>query len=193
MKSVPLLIAVCGCIFSACLSSSPDVLESQQREPSVAFGIIEVTEVGPNPRQFPARVRFIDVVHVSTRKQTRIMVNPELQTFTTSLHPGAYEMIRVQINEGPFMAESYLHATFEIPADAMTYLGRWQFAVETPRTQRMVSLTISEENRNWEEVRGRDPGMEGKTIVNAFPQLMNSQDRLYAVAPNPKLKYFYRQ
>ncbi|GJL55997.1 MAG: hypothetical protein NPIRA02_31290 [Nitrospirales bacterium] len=193
MKVVSLLIAVCGCIFSACLASSPDALEGQEREASMAFGSIDVTEVGPNPRQFPARVRFVDVVHVATQQQIRIKVNPRLQTFFVSLRPGTYEMVRVQINEGPFMAESYLHARFDIPAGMVTHLGRWQFAVETPRTQRMVSLTISEENWNWDEVLEHNPGMEGKVIINSFPQLMDSRDRLYAVAPNPKLKYFYRQ
>jgi len=166
---------------------------SDEGESSIVFGIIEVTEIGPNPRQFPARVGFVDVVHARTQKWTRIKINPTSQTFAVSLNPGHYEITRLQISEGPFTAQSYLSGTFNIAASDVTYLGTWQLNVDTPRTQRMMRFDVSEDSLNWDEVFEKYPAMKGKSVVSSFPTLLEKETRMYVVSPNPKLKYFYRQ
>ncbi|WP_454064478.1 hypothetical protein [Candidatus Nitrospira salsa] len=191
--TVPLIIAVYGLLLPSCATVEGQAEMSEEGEPSIVFGRIEVNEIGPNPRQFPARVRFVDVVHVPTQDWTRIKINPTSQTFAVSLSPGRYEMTRLQVTEGPFTAQSYLSGTFNIAANDVTYLGTWQLNVDTPRTQRMITFDVSDGSLNWDEVFENYPAMKGKSVVNAFPKLVENQARLYAVAPNPKLKYFYRQ
>lgn len=164
----------------------------ERGDQSLVFGGIALETIGPNPRQFPARLRFFDVINVSTQERTRVMVGAEAQTFSVFLLPGHYEVIRLQFNEGPFRAESSVTMRFHIAANQLTYLGTWQLKVDTPRTQRMVRMEVPQKNPNWEEVFEGDPTLKGKFVVNSFPELTTRQARMYVVAPYPKVPYFYR-
>lgn len=177
---------------SGCFTVGARNVTGERGDQSLAFGGIDIETIGPNPRQFPARLRFFDVIHVSTQERTRVMVEAEAQTFSVFLIPGHYEVIRLQFNEGPFRAEVSVTMRFHIPANQLTYLGTWQLKVDTPRTQRMVRMEVPEKNPDWEEVFEADPILKGKIVVNSFPELTTHQARMYVVAPIPKVPYFYR-
>lgn len=186
------LIAILSIFLSSCFTVGAQNVTGEGGDQSLAFGGIDIETIGPNPRQFPTRLRFFDVIHVSTQERTRVMVEAEAQTFSVLLLPGHYEVIRLQFNEGPFRAESSVTMRFRIPANQLTYLGAWQLKVDTPRTQRMVRMEIPQKNPNWEEVFEADTILKGKSVVNSFPELTTHQARMYVVAPVPKVPYFYR-
>ncbi|GJL69713.1 MAG: hypothetical protein NPIRA06_23480 [Nitrospirales bacterium] len=177
---------------SGCFTVGAENVTGERGDQSLAFGGIDIEIIGPNPRQFPTRLRFFDVIDVSTQERTRVMVEAETQTFSVSLLPGHYEVIRLQFNEGPFRAEVSVTMRFHIPANQLTYLGTWQLKVDTPRTQRMVRMEIPEKNPNWGAVFEADPILKGKFVVNSFPQLSTHKTRLFVVSPIPKVPYFYR-
>ena len=190
---VSLLMAVCGLELLGCATSGVQGPATFKSEQFLTFGRVEVKDIGPNPRQFLSQLRFFDVVNTETKKRTRILVNKREGAFTASLEPGQYEVVRVQINEGPFMAESHVMRKFQINPDVVTYLGKWEFNVDTPRTQRMVRINISEDRSNWDAIIEDKPKLKTKTVVNSFPEPMAGETRLYAVSPNPKVKYFRRR
>ncbi len=185
-------IAILSMFLSGCFTVGAQNVTGERGDQSLVFGGIDLETIGPNPRQFPARLRFFDVIHVSTKERTRVMVGAEAQTFSVFLLPGHYEVIRLQFNEGPFRAESSVTMRFHIPTNQLTYLGTWQLKVDTPRTQRMVRLEVPQKNPNWEEVFEGDTTLKGKFVVNSFPELTTHQARMYVVAPYPKVPYFYR-
>ena len=188
----PFSIAILSMFLSGCFTVGAQNVTRERGDQSLAFGRIDIETIGPNPRQFPARLRFFDVVHVSTQERTRVMIESEAQTFSVFLIPGHYEVVRLQFNEGPFRAESSVTMRFQISATQLTYLGTWQVKVDTPRTQRMVWMEVSEKSPNWEKAFEAHPILKDKSVVNSFPEFTSHQARMYVVAPIPKVKYFYR-
>ena len=191
--AVPFLITLVGLALSGCVATGLQERAITESQRSLTYGRVKVTDVGPNPRQYLSQVRFFDVVNTQTQKQTRVSVMKRKGGFAVSLDPGPYEVVRIQISEGPFMAESYMNATFEVVPDAVVYVGIWNIEVDTPRTQRMVSFDMSEDDVNWQEVFEEHSDMQGQKVVASIPHLLEKESRLYAVAPNPKVKYFYRR
>lgn len=189
---VPFSLAILSLFLSGCFTAGDQSVTRERGDQSMAFGGIDIETIGPNPRQFPARLRFFDVVNVSTQERTRVMVESEAQTFSVFLMPGHYEVVRLQITEGPFRTESSITMRFHISPNQLTYLGTWQLKVDTPRTQRMVWMEVSEKNSKWEKAFEAHPILKGKSVGNSFPELTVHQARMYVVAPIPKVKYFYR-
>jgi len=74
----------------------------------------------------------------------------------------------------------------------MTYLGTWQFDVDTPRTQRMLRTEITNEEPNWGEIHMMDRALNRKTMEVFLPKLESEEIRLFTVAPYPKISYYYR-
>ncbi len=177
----------------ACASVQHNTLLEGQENQVAGFGQVQLSTSGPNPRSFPAQLRFFDVVNIETQERTRVRIGKAEGAFTMSLNPGHYEIIRIQINEGPFMTESQISHTFQIKPNVLTYLGKWELDVDTPRTQRMVRIKISEDRSSWLAIVETEPRLKTKSVVNFLPEPIAGETRLYAVAPNPKVKYFYRQ
>jgi len=186
------LAVICSMFLSACFKPGDQNGTRTSGEQSMAFGVIEVKSIGPNPRQFSTRLRFFDVIHVATQERTRVMVEPDAQIFLISLRPGHYEVIRMQMNAGPFRAEFSITMRFQIRANQLNYLGTWQLNVDTPRTQRMVRMEVTENSPNWEDIFEAHPNLQEQSVVHALPELATHQARMYVVAPMPKVKYFYR-
>jgi hypothetical protein len=188
----PFSIAISSMFLSGCVTVGAQNVISERGDQSMAFGGIVIETIGPNPRQFPARLSFFDVVHDSTQERIRVMIESEAQRFSVLLSPGHYEVVRLQITQGPFRTESSIPMRFHISANQLTYLGTWQLKVDTPRTQRMVWIEVSEKNKNWEKAFEGHPILKDKTVVSSFPEFTTHQARMYVVAPIPKVPYFYR-
>ncbi len=62
---------------SGCFTVGTQHVTGEPGDQSLVFGGIDIETIGPNPRQFPARLRFFDVIHVSTQERTRVMVEAE--------------------------------------------------------------------------------------------------------------------
>ncbi len=184
---------VLGFFLVGCAASLGGNMKDEEGSRSLVFGVVDLHTVGPNPRQFPVQLRFFDVVNTVTQERTRVSVEKHYGAFSVSLVPGQYEIVRIQVNEGPFMAESHVSHSFHIESNEVVYLGKWQLDVDTPRTERMVRMTIVEDRVQWDAIIESDPQLTNQTIVNSFPGPLVGTTRLYAITSNSKIKYFNRQ
>lgn len=120
-------------------------------------------------------------------------IHSDSDVFSLRLPAGAYSIDRVQFNEGPFMAESHMHSTFRVSPKQATYLGVWQFEVETPRTVRLVRIHLVEGEPEFPHEISTKLFSEPIQIETILPKPQIIETRVFSVAPYPKVKYFYRQ
>jgi hypothetical protein len=159
----------------------------------VVLGRVQIVLTAPSPRWYAPEVRFFELRNRATEERSRVDIASTDELFVLSLPPGEYELTRVQINEGPFLAMADLGASFSVNPDGVTYLGTWRFMVDSPRTQRMVILTVvPEQAKAQRQLTTQYPGLAGRPFVTVLPTPATSETRLYAVAPYPRYRYFRR-
>lgn len=159
----------------------------------LVFGYIQVETDGSNPRRYPTNVRFFFLTNAETGERFRIDVNSDSEVFALRLPAGNYSVDRVQFNEGPFMAESHMQIEFYVNPERATYLGVWQFEIETPRTVRLMRLHILEGDPDFPKKFSTNLVSEHTPIETVLPKPDTFEARVFSVAPIPKVKYFYRQ
>ncbi|HEU4684076.1 MAG TPA: hypothetical protein VFS39_06210 [Nitrospira sp.] len=124
-------------------------------------------------------------------------VESEDQRFILPIAPGDYELIRVQINEGPFLSIAQLGSTFSVGHDAVTYLGTWRFGVDSPKYGRMLSVSMvsDEEDRAdaAEAVKLQYPSLDDGELTTVLPAPAELQTRLYEVMPYPRYSRYFRR
>ena len=185
--SLSLVILVFGCSFIPSGSFQPSTTHE------LVFGYIQVETTGANSRGYPTNVRFISLGNTDTGERFRIDVNSDSEVFSVRLPVGHYSVDRVQFNEGPFMAESHVQFEFQVPPKRAIYLGVWQFAVETPRTVRLVRIHFVEGDTGFQKEISARILSETTPIETVLPKPNIFETRMFSVAPHPKVKYFYRQ
>lgn len=185
-------IVTCGVLLTACAGvDKKDLMEDKGAE-TTAFGLIKVQVSGPTSRGFPTHLRFFHVVNLNTQERIRVDVKSAAKPFVLNLAPGDYEIVRVQFNEGPMRTESHVSLQFQIQPNRTTYLGTWQFDVDTPRTQRMLRMDFVDEQPNREEISMMHPSHKGETMVVSLPESQNDKVRLYIIPPYPKISFYWR-
>jgi hypothetical protein len=177
---------------TACVGVAPQDWQWKKGEEPTAFGLIKVRTTGSYSRGYQTQLRFFHLLNLGTGERLRVDVQSASKTFFLTLAPGDYEVVRVQFNEGPMMMESHVSLQFQVHPNGTTYLGTWQFDVDTPRTQRMLRTEIVHEQPNWEEVSMMPRATNRKTMEISLPDSGNEEIRLFTVAPYPKISYYYR-
>ena len=157
------------------------------------FGSIHVKTIGINPRGYRTQVRFIALTNTQTHERYRMQVNSELDVLFLKLPVGEYSVDRVQFNEGPFLGEAHIDFRFHVSPGKTTYLGNWQFELETPRTIRQVHISLSEGDPTVIKKVADIMASEQPPIETVVPKPDSFVARVYSVAPYPKIKYFYRR
>jgi hypothetical protein len=113
------------------------------------------------------------------------------------LAPGEYELIRVQINEGPFLSMAELSSTFSVGSDPVTYLGTWRFGVDSPKYGRMVSISMINDDHDRAQtlhaLASNDPSLDVGAVATALPNPAELQTRLYEVMPYPRVPRYFRR
>ena len=186
------VIVSCGVLMTACGGVAQKDWPSKKGEEPTVFGLIKVRTTGSYSRGYHTQLRFFHLLNLGTGERIRVDVQSAAKAFILSLAPGDYEVIRVQFNEGPMMMESHVSLQFQVHPNRTTYLGTWQFDVDTPRTQRMLRTEIIHEEPNWGEIRMMDPALNRKPMEVFLPKLGSKEIRLFTVAPYPKISYYYR-
>ena len=181
------LVMVTGCVSGLQETSS----DSTTHE--LAFGYVQVETKGPNPRIFPAKLRFFLLTNEETGARSRVNVNSESGVFSVRLPAGRYAVDRVQFSEGPFRAESHVQLKFHVPEKKLAYLGSWQFEVETPRTVRLVRVRILEGEAEFSKKFSAELGLERTPIETVLPKPETLETRAFYVDPTPNAKYFRRR
>ncbi|MCA9472542.1 MAG: hypothetical protein MRJ96_02610 [Nitrospirales bacterium] len=187
------LVVTMAILSMACaFTQTEDVLPGTDGK-VLAFGVIKVEQAGPYFRWDWTHVRFLDFVNVQTDHEIREYVDASEDAFVLRLLPGTYRLVRIQVSDGPYRAESYLDATFTVHAESVNYLGTWNFAIDSPRTQRMVKLNIESDQPDWETFQEKIPELRGLPLKIALPQPVSEQSRLFSVNPYPNVRYFKRR
>lgn len=178
-------------VLLGCTVARPGVSKSSS-EQVLVFGYAHVVTHGQNPRRFPTHLRFISMRNMDTGERHRVDIQSDSDLFSLHLTPGHYSVDRVQFNEGPFMAESHVQFEFQVSHRRAIYIGLWKFEVETPRTVRLVRIHVVEGDPAFSQKFPVGSVSERTPIEVELPQPNFLEARVFSVAPNPKVKYFYR-
>lgn len=181
------LVLVTGCV------SAPQETLPDETTHELAFGYVRVDTKGPNPRMYPARLRFFFLMNEETGERSRVNVNTESGVFSVRLRPGRYVVDRVQFSEGPFRVESHVELRFHVPEKKLAYLGSWHIELETPRTIRGVKIRILEGETDFSKKFSAELGLERTPIVMVLPKPETFEARGFMVDGQPNARYFRRR
>ena len=189
---VAFVIFMSAILTTSCAGIADTDFQRGKGEIPTAFGLLKVRTSGTYSRGYETQLRFFHLKNRTTGERLRANVQSSGRAFDLALDPGDYEVIRVQINEGPMMMESHVSFRFKVPPNAAIYLGNWEFDVDTPRTQRMLRIAISPEMPAWKEFALLNRSQQKMAMKASIPELNTEEVRLYTVAPYTKISYYYR-
>jgi hypothetical protein len=180
-----------------CATALPSVPEEGSVQSNVAVGRVVTVLTGERSRIYEPAVKSFEVQNRQTKERFTVEIASDDEQFIVPLTPGEYELIRVQINEGPFLSMAQLGSVFSVGQDHVTYVGTWRFGVDSPKYGRMVSVSMI----NNEEDRAQvvhtlvvsDPSVDVDAVAVALPDPAEVQTRLYEVMPYPRVPRYFRR
>ena len=179
-----------------CVKELSAVPEEGTVQSNVAVGRVVAVLTGQRSRIYEPAVRSFEVQNRQTKERFTVDVASDNERFIVPLMPGDYELIRVQINEGPFLSMAELASTFSVGPDPVTYLGTWRFGVDSPKYGRMVSISMVTDEEDRTEVLqmlARDQTVDTESVATALPNPPEIQARLYEVMPYPRVSRYFRR
>ena len=181
----------------ACVKELPAVPEEGIVQSNVAVGRVVAVLTGERSRIYEPAVRSFEVQNRQTKERVTVEVESDDERFIVPLAPGDYELIRVQINEGPFLSMAQLGSVFSIGQEPVTYVGTWRFGVDSPKYGRMVSVSmISDEEDRAEALdtlTSMDRSLDVRAVTTVLPNPTEQQARLYEVMPYPRVPRYFRR
>ncbi len=189
---------VAGLLFlQACVNELPSMPEEGTVQSNVAVGRALAVITGERSRIYEPAVRSFEIQNAKTKERFTVEIQSDDERFILPLPPGDYELIRVQINEGPFLSIAELASTFSVGQEPITYLGTWRFGVDSPKYGRMVSVSIVNDEDDRADVLHTltlsDPSLDVNTVATALPAPSEVQTRLYEVMPYPRVPRYFRR
>jgi hypothetical protein len=164
---------------------------------NVAVGRVIAVLTGERSRKYEPAVKAFEVSNRLTDERFMVEVGSDNERFILTLPPGEYELIRVQINEGPFLSIAQLASRFSVGPDSITYLGTWRFGVDSPKYGRMVSLSIVSDEPDRADIvqtlAAIDPSLDREEVTTALPDPPQLQTRLFEVMPYPRVPRYFRR
>jgi hypothetical protein len=189
--------AVAFLFLPACVREFPAVPEEGLVQSNVAVGRVVAVLTGERSRIYEPAVRSFEVQNRQTQERFTVEVESNDERFIVPLAPGDYELIRVQINEGPFLSMAQLGSVFSVGQDPVTYVGIWRFGVDSPKYGRMVSVSMinDEEDRTQalDTLVNKDPSLDLRAVTTVLPNPTEQQARLYEVMPYPRVPRYFRR
>ena len=187
-----------GMLFlQGCITELPAVPEAGAVQAQLAVGRVVAVLTGERSRIYQPAVRSFEVQNRQTKARFNVLIESDNESFILPLSPGDYELIRVQINEGPFLSLAQLASTFTVGEDPITYLGTWRFGVDSPKYGRMMSVSMinDEEDRarTLDMLTRKDPSVGVDVVATALPDPPELQTRLYEVMPYPRVPRYFRR
>jgi hypothetical protein len=189
---------VVGLLFlQGCLNDMPAVPEEGVVQSNVAVGRVVAVLTGERRRIYEPAVRSFEIQNAKTKERFTVEIQSDDERFILPLPLGDYELIRVQINEGPFLSMAELASTFSVGQEPVTYLGTWRFGVDSPKYGRMVSVSIVNDEKDRAEALDTlglsDPSLNINAVATALPAPSEVQTRLYEVMPYPRVPRYFRR
>ena len=196
-RALSMWFCAAGVVFmQGCVKELSAVPEEGTVQSNVAVGRVVAVLTGERSRIYEPAVRSFEVQNRQTKERFTVDVASDNERFIVPLAPGDYELIRVQINEGPFLSMAELASTFSVGQDPVTYLGTWRFGVDSPKYGRMVSISMvtDEEDRTEAlQILARDQTVDTDSVATALPNPPEIQARLYEVMPYPRVPRYFRR
>jgi hypothetical protein len=181
----------------ACVHEIPAVPEEGTVQSTVSVGRAVAVLMGERRRIYEPAVRSFEIQNTRTKERFTVEIQSDDERFILPLQPGDYELIRVQINEGPFLSMAELASTFSVGQDPVTYLGTWRFGVDSPKYGRMVSVSMVNDEDDRAEVLHtlalHDSSLDVKAVATALPVPTEVQARLFEVMPYPRVPRYFRR
>ena len=193
------MAVLCGrsIFLQGCVSEIPAVPEEGIVQSNVTVGRVVAVLTGERRRIYEPAVRSFEVQNRQTKERYTVEIDSDNERFILPLSPGDYELIRVQINEGPFLSMAELASTFSVGRDPVTYLGTWRFGVDSPKYGRMVSVSMISDEEDRAEVLEtltlNNPSLDGAVVATVLPAPTQVQARLYEVMPYPRVPRYFRR
>jgi hypothetical protein len=152
---------------------------------------------GERRRIYEPAVRSFEIQNRRTGERFTVEIQSDDELFILPLAPGDYELIRVQISEGPFLSMAQLTALFSVGPDPITYLGTWRFGVDSPKYGRMVSISmVNDEEDRTQAVQSlglRYPSLDHAVVATVLPDPSEVHTRLFEVMPYPRYPRYFRR
>jgi hypothetical protein len=171
--------------------------DTETIQSNIAVGRAVVFLTGEGSRIYEPVVRSFEIQNRQTRQRFKVEIQSKNDRFVLPLTPGEYELIRVQINEGPFLSMAQLASTFSVSQDPITYVGTWRFGVDSPKYGRMLSVSMEndEEDRAQavETLTHDEPSLEASPVRIVLPDPPEVQTRLFEVMPYPRVPRYFRR
>ncbi|MFO0700624.1 MAG: hypothetical protein U0236_15480 [Nitrospira sp.] len=143
------------------------------------------------------QLRFLELEAQDTSQRYQIEIDSADEYFTIDLSPGRYRLTRIQISEGAFKSMADIMLSFSVTSGAVTYLGTWQFAVESPRYGRMVVATVKTDTQDTDAMKdflaNQYPSVSAQRFITYLPDPSRTEARLFEVMPYPRYPRYFRR
>lgn len=187
-----------ACLLSVgCATELPIKPEDSDVKSPVVFGRVLALVMGKTSRSYEPEVGFFEVVNRRTKERFSVDVHSDDKVFILPIPAGEYELARVQISEGPFLAMADYAARFDVAAEPLTFVGTWRFGIDTPRYNRMMVFSavydLEDQDQAWQELLARHPALNGQVMNTVLPSPTEVDARLYEVMPYPRYQSYFRR
>jgi hypothetical protein len=181
------------CMMAGCVTTMPAHPEMVSGDGAVVIGRAMTVLLGPTTRWSTPELRFFEVINTDTHARFRVDVNSDDAWFVLPLPTGRYEVSRVQISEGAFLAMAGIQPGFRVVDDQVTYIGTWRIGVESPQYDRTMLLSaVADDEQSVREALAPYPALDGRPIATELLSPSTIEARLYEVPPYPRVWWFRR-
>ena len=184
-------------ILPGCATELPVTVAQPDVSRTLVVGRVVTNITGESQRIYAPELRSFEVINMENQERFKVDVESADEYFSLSIPPGHYELSRVQISEGPFLSMAQLSASFVLKPDVMTFLGTWQFGVDSPKYGRQVVVSMSYDEQDQERarrfVKDTYPTFHARSPVMLVPEPSHEEARLYEVMPYPRVVGYFRR
>jgi hypothetical protein len=182
-----------------CTTTLPALPESSELSPAVpadgalAVGHVITVLMGPTTRAYVPELRFFELTNTATQDRIRVEVESDDGWFILTLPPGEYELSRLQVSEGGFLATAALNPGFKILEGQVTYVGTWRLGIESPQYDRSILLSaVTESEDAVRQALAPYHSLQDRTFLTYLLSPATVETRLYEVPPYPRYWWFRR-
>jgi hypothetical protein len=183
--------------FPGCANELPVTIGSADLLGTLVVGRVITITTGESQRMYAPELRSFEVIHTESQERFKVDVQSRDEYFSLSLPPGHYELIRVQISEGPFLSMAQLSANFVLKPDDPTFLGTWRFGVGSPKYGRQIVVSMihdeQDQKRAQQFVKDTYPTFNTRSLVMLIPEPSHEEARLFEVMPYPRYPNYFRR
>lgn len=189
-----ILLTLVGCATTLpALPSPSDFTQTAPSDSAIIVGHVLTVLIGPTTRAYIPELRFFELVNTTTQDRVRVEVQSEDQWFIIPVPPGDYQLSRLQISEGAFLATAGLSPGFKTSEGQMTYVGTWRLGIESPQYDRSVLLSaVMEDEKVVRKVLAPYHSLQERTFTTELLNPALVETRLYEVPPYPRVWWFRR-